>query len=146
MLIVSLIAAFFSLFPHSMTGSAVERQGVHCDIRLTAVALKPGGTYQMEIRFSPEDGVHVNSDSPIDIEFEELSPLRYAGPLSMRKIPTTEFVDTRHPLTANVAVIKKCKSGKHTVKGSLRFTFSSDAEGWSSRYTQPFELTFTVSP
>ena len=146
MFVMSFITALFTILAPLRADEAVERRNVRCDVRMISSTLKPGGTGELELLFSPDEGTHVTTDPPLEVVFAKLSPLRFTGMKSVSKISKTNDLDAKHPVLAGFIVDKKCKSGKHVVKGTVQYSFCSDAEGWCSRATQPFELTFTVTP
>ena len=146
MLLVSFIAAFFAVLSPARSLDAVERRGARCEIRLTNSTVRPGGSGELEILFSADEGFSIATRPPVEVRFGKLSPLRVTSitPVSMRS--KSELIDTRKPVVAGFIVEKKCKGGKHTVEGTVTYTVCSDAEGWSTKVTEPFELTFSVSP
>jgi hypothetical protein len=118
---------------------------VKCDIHLTSSTLKPGATGEILVSFSPEEGIHINTDPAIEFAFEKDPLVHFTEAVSMPKMAKTGYLDTKRPVKYTFTVDKKMPKGKHTLKGTMKYFFCSDAEGWCTRSSQPVELTFSVS-
>ena len=123
-----------------------ERRDVQCEIQLAASELKAGGTGELVVRFTPEEGIHINTDPTMEFEFEKGSSAHFKAITAMPKAPKTGYLDATRPVRCSFTLDKKLRKGTHTLKGNIHYYFCSDIEGWCNRSTQPFELKFTVAP
>lgn len=133
------------LLPIARPSSSEELRQVRCDIHLESATLKPGATGEIILAFSPGEGIHINTDPPMEFQFEKNSLIHFSGITSMPKIVKTGYLDTKRPVKYSFTLDKKIQAGKHTLKGSVHYFFCSDTEGWCNRSTQPIQLTFTVA-
>ena len=146
MMFVSLIAVLIPILGPAGSSASAERREVQCDIRLASSTLKPGGTGELLLTFSPEDGIHINTEPAMEFEFDKSSPVHLTGITSLPKSPKTGYLDPSKPVRCGFTVNKSAKKGKHVLKGTVQYYFCSDAEGWCNRFSQPIEITFTVAP
>jgi hypothetical protein len=146
MLVFSLFAVLLPLVVPASTPAVLERREVRCDIHLASSALKPGATGEIVLMFSPEEGIHINTDPAIAFTFDSSSSIRFVGITSLPKAAKTGYLDPSKPVRCTFVVNKSTKRGKHTLKGTVQYYFCSDTEGWCNRFSQPIELTFTVTP
>ncbi|MGA7161673.1 MAG: hypothetical protein WBZ48_11765 [Bacteroidota bacterium] len=125
--------------------NGAELRQVRCDIHLASEKLKPGGTGEIILTFSPEEGIHINTDPPMEFQFEKNALVHFTGVTAMPKMTITGYLDTKRPVKYTFTLDKKIHAGKHTLKGSVHYFFCSDTEGWCNRSTQPIQLTFMVA-
>ena len=146
MVLCSLVAVLIPILVPANTTAIEERSEVKCDVQLASTSLKAGGTGELVFTFSPDEGIHINTDPAMEIEFDKSSPVRFTGITSLPKSPKTGYLDPSKPVRCSFVVSKSVKKGKHTLKGTVQYYFCSDTEGWCNRSSQPIELTFTVVP
>ncbi len=142
---LSLVILCLYLFSAPVTSSSEELRQVKCDIRLTSASLKPGAKGEIVVSFAPEEGMHINTDPAVEFEFEKDSLVHFTGVTSMPKVAKTGYLDTKRPIKYSFTLDKDIPKGKHSLKGTIRYFFCSDVEGWCNRSSQPLELTFTVT-
>src|ERR1700690_2799655 len=138
-----LLLLFLCSAPLPSNGAAIRQ--VTCEIRLTSATLKPGGKGEIVVSFAPEEGMHINTDPAVEFEFEKDPLVHFTGVTSMPKVEKTGYLDTKRPIKYSFTLDDKIKKGKHTLKGTVRYFFCSDTEGWCNRSSQPIQLTFTVA-
>ncbi len=141
----SFLLALACILVVPLPSNGEEFIGVKCDIHLTASTLKPGSKGEIDVSFAPAEGIHVNTDPAVEFEFEKDSLISFTGVTSMPKSAKTGVLDTKRPIRYSFTLDRKIPKGKHTLKGTLRYFFCSDAEGWCNRSSQPILLTFTVA-
>lgn len=122
-----------------------ERREVKCDIQLSSPSMKAGATGEIILTFSPEEGIHINTDPAMEFEFAKEPFVHFTEITSLPKAPTTGYLDARRPVKYGFTLDKKIRKGKHTLKGTVRYYFCSDAEGWCNRSSQPIHLTLMVT-
>jgi len=76
---------------------------------------------------------------------DESSAIRLNTVGYLPKAEKTGYLDTKRPIKYSFTLDNKIKKGKHTLKGTVRYFFCSDTEGWCNRSSQPIQLTFTVT-
>ena len=143
--VLCMLAVILPLLIPARSSSIEERREVRCDIHLVSTALKPGAVGEIVLMFSPDEGIHINTDPAMQIEFEKSSPAHFTGIKALPKSPKTGYLDTSKPVRCTFTLDKKIRKGKHTLKGTVQYYFCSDTEGWCNRFSQPIELTFTVT-
>ena len=146
MIFFSLFAVLIPILIPANTAAIEERREVRCDIHLASTTLKPGASGEIVLMFSPEEGIHINTDPAMEFEFDKSSPIHFTGITSLPKAAKTGYLDPSKPVRCAFTVNKSLKKGKHTLKGTVQYYFCSDTEGWCNRFSQPIELTFTVTP
>jgi hypothetical protein len=141
----SILALILPLLVPARTTSTEERREVRCDIRLTSTTLKPGATGEIVLIFSPDEGIHINTDPAMEIEFDKSSLVHFTRITSLPKTAKTGYLDSSKPVRCSFTLDKNIRKGKHTLKGTVRYYFCSDTEGWCNRFAQPIDLKFTVT-
>jgi len=138
-LLLSLHAAFAG------NGKKTENEYVKVSVSLKERSLKPGETGEMLIAMRPKSGIHVNLQPPIDIKLDSNSAFALVGGLHTSKGSKPEYLDASKPIRQTIKLKKTMKLGTTTVSGTLIYFYCSDADGWCSRFKQPFTLTMSVS-
>ncbi len=137
---------FLCVISTARLSNGEEFRQVQCDIHLTSATLKPGAAGEIILTFAPAEGIHINTDPALEFDFEKDSLIHFTGITSLPKIEKTGYLDTKRPVKYSFTLDKKIQKGKHTLKGSVRYFFCSDTEGWCNRSSQTIQLTFTVTP
>jgi hypothetical protein len=140
-----LLLPLLYLCSNPLPSSGAAFTGVKCDIHLATSTLKPGAKGEIIVSFAPEEGIHINTDPAIEFEFEKDTLVHFTGVASMPKVEKTGYLDTKKSIKYSFTLDKNIQKGKHTLKGSVRYFFCSDTEGWCNRSSQPIQLTFTVT-
>ncbi len=143
-IVPALLMTAFLLTATRPAGSE-ERREVKCDIQLASASMKAGATGEIILTFMPDEGIHINTDPAMEFEFAKDPTVHFTGITSLPKAPKTGYLDARRPVKYGFTLDKKIRKGKHTVTGTVRYYFCSDAEGWCNRFSQPIHLTFTVT-
>ena len=146
MLLLSLLAVLLPVMVPANTPAIEEPREVRCDIHLSSTTLKPGAAGELVLMFTPDEGIHINTEPAMEFEFDKSSPIHFTGIKALPKAPKTVYLDPSKPVRCTFTVNKSVKKGKHTLKGTVQYYFCSDAEGWCNRFSQPIELTFMVTP
>ena len=113
-------------------------------ITLKSKAMKPGSKGQVLITLKPEKGIHININPPIDVKFDSNGIVDSRGKLEVPRSKKTDYLDDTAPIRQFFTLKKKIKQGTMTIKGVLTYYFCSDAEGWCTKFKQPFDLAVTV--
>ena len=127
--------------------AAVSQENAHVrfEIRLASVTLQPGTTGEIALTLTPNEGIHINTDPAPEFEFEKNSFVHPVGITSLPKNEKTGYLDATQPVKYSFALGKNVPNRKYVLKGTVRYFFCSDAEGWCNRFVQPFELRYTVT-
>ena len=143
----SVISIVLLLLPGfvAQKGTVQENPHVRFEIRLASTTLTRGGTGELILTLTPKEGIHINTDPPMEFEFEKDSSIH---PLKITSLPTnskTGYLITDQPVRYSFSLDNKISKGTHSLKGSVRYFFCSDTEGWCNRFVQPINLRFTVA-
>jgi hypothetical protein len=142
---VSILALLLPLLIPVRTTSREERREVRCDIHLTSTTLKPGEAGEIVLKFSPDEGIHINTDPAMEFDFDKSSLVHFTGITSLPKAAKTGYLDASKPVRCSFTLDKSIRKGKHTLKGTVHYYFCSETEGWCNRFAQPIDLKFTVT-
>lgn len=142
MTLTILLLAIYSFAAAGDTPKPVTNEYVKFKISLKEKSLKAGSTGNLLISLQPKKGIHVNLKPPIKITFDSTSALVRAGAPTIPVADT--FLNSSKPIQQRVALAAGLKPGKAVVKGSVTYFYCSDADGWCSRFIQPFELAVNV--
>ncbi len=105
--------------------------------------LKPGTTTQLLFRLTPKAGIHINLKPSPDLRFDSIRGISLAG---QPEIPRRDsFLDASKPITQAITLAGDLPEGPVNITGTFIYYYCSDAEGWCSRFKQPFEVKVTVA-
>ena len=142
-ILFSLLMLFaLSAPPASPTREKNEHVGF--EARLSKATLKPGASAEVLLFLTPKDGIHINTDPSMEFEWNKDRYVHFDSTTSMPKDEKTGYLDASKPVRYSFTLSATIPSGKHIVKGTVRYFFCSDSEGWCNRFVQPVELSFTV--
>ncbi len=121
---------------------------VKVDVAVQQKQLQAGATGQLLISVKPQKGIHVNIQPPLSITLDDDSATTLSGTMvfSTVKKDTLELLDPSKPIKQSFTLAKRIKPGTMVLKGSFVYFYCSDAEGWCSRFKQPFTIEVTVAP
>ena len=104
--------------------------------------VKAGGAGNLLIRLQPKKGIHINLTPAITIAYDS------AGIIARTEAPTIPvadtFLNTAKPIQQHVTLASGLRPGRGVIKGIVTYFYCSEAEGWCSRFRQPFELPVRV--
>lgn len=126
-------------------GNTQENAHVKFDIRLASTTIAQGGAGKIILYLTPNEGIHINTDPAMEFEFEKQPFIYCTGMTSLPTNTKTGYLIPEKPIQYSFTLDKKISKGKHSLKGSVRYFFCSDTEGWCNRFVQPIDLHFTVT-
>lgn len=126
-------------------GSAQENPHVRAEIRLASTTMTQGGTGEIILYLTPNEGIHINTDPAMEFEFEKQTSIRFLGITSLPTNAKTGYLNAEQPIKYSFALDKNISRGKHSIRGSVRYFFCSDTEGWCNRFVQPIDLHYAVT-
>lgn len=140
MKIFSLLFLIFSIFLTSIP----EEKNKYVDVSLTVAPreIKEGSKGEIIVSFKPQKGIYINIEPPI--EFEIIGDGVKLKKLEIPKNKKTKYLDINKPLKQHFIIKKGTPTGTYTLNGNLTYFYCSDAEGWCSRHTQPFQFTLKI--
>ena len=140
--------AVFLLFASTaiIAGGTSSNDYVKVDVRPPSTALKPGGSGEVEFRFIPVDGIHINVDPPVTFTLDTMTVVSLKEKPVMTKDAKTGYLSTSSPVRQTVVLARNAAPGTFTVKGTVSYFFCSETEGWCNRQKQPVEFTIVVKP
>lgn len=120
---------------------------VKLKVRAASSSVRPGGTFNVELRFLPAEGIHVNADPPVEFSLDPReTSLRLKGTPLMATDKGTGYLATGEPVRQKIILGPRAAQGQRTVKGTVIYFYCSDSEGWCNRQKQPVEFTIMVKP
>lgn len=136
---------FILALPAHQSAGTQGNAHVKFEIRLASSSLRPGGTGEVEVYLTPNEGIHINTDPAMEFEFERTPSVHFAGITALPKNEKTGYLDVTRPVKYSFTLDKNISKGRRSLRGTVRYFFCSDMEGWCNRFVQPFELRFTVT-
>jgi hypothetical protein len=150
--IIFTIAAFLALFlffvvPHLIGGNTTpaENKYVTCKISLEKQAVRAGSRTQLLISFTPQKGIHVNTKPPMSISFDSTSYIANIDTLIVPQSKIPDALDPSKVVKVPFRLKKGIQPGTMKLSGVLTYFYCSDAEGWCSKFKQPFEVTLNIT-
>lgn len=99
---------------------------------------------ELSIRFTPNDGIHINTEPMFEVVLEKNSVVEVSG-LPRYKSTDKEYLDHTKPVVYSLTAKKGTAPGSHRVKGKVVYFYCSDADGWCNRFVQPFDLSVEIT-
>ena len=133
--ILSLI--FFTFVPYS-------NNQVKLEISTSQKQFKPAARGEILFRFTPVEGIHINTDPPIAIDFEKNPNIEFIG---VSNVATDEhgYVNTKKTLAYKIRIKKETGAGTYTVKGKIQYFFCSEIDGVCNKIDEKIEVKIIVA-
>lgn len=125
---------------------ASENKYVKVHVSVVPETLKRSNEGELLVRFLPVDGIHVNTDPPMEFRFHSTQILTLKGEPDFALDKETGYLATASPVRQRFIVATHARPGEHIVKGAVVYYYCSDDEGWCTKFTQPVELPLKVTP
>jgi hypothetical protein len=132
--------------PGTTWGELPANECVRVEVQPVPAALHPGASWEVEIRFFPADGIHINTDPPVQFTLDSMGVVSIHGKPLMIKDSKSGYLSTADPVKQSIEIRKNASPGKLTVKGTITYFFCSDTEGWCNRQKEHVEFTILVKP
>lgn len=129
-----------------LIGATSLNEYVGLEVRPALAEMRPGESGVIELRFRPADGIHVNSDPPVQFTLDSGGAVILDGKPVMTTDARTGYLSAKAPVTQKVTLGSAAAPGRLTVKGTVTYFYCSDTEGWCNRQKQPVKFTITVRP
>jgi hypothetical protein len=116
-------------------------------VKLTVIApikMNTGSSSTISFQLEPLIGIHINTNPMFEFVLDKNSNFEIAGKPQFDK-NAKGYLDTVHPILFSVTTKKGTAPGKIILKGSLRYFFCSEKDGWCNRYAQPIEVSIEVT-
>lgn len=124
--------------------SAYDNQDVRFEFTLNRSEYARGDTGTIFVFLTPNEGVHVNTEPPIECEFGKQSHITFGTKTVMPKDSATGYLDAQQPVAISFMLDKKTPAGAYTIHGKLKYFFCSEKEGWCKQFVQPLTLKIQV--
>ena len=136
------IFVLFLLFQHALISGESNKTNdyVKVEFSVKLKVKKQGVSGELLINFKPKEGIHINLDPPVTVKFDSNSLAVSAGKLETSKIK--EYLDASKPVKQRFTLSGNSKTA--LLKGVLTYFYCSAAEGWCSRFKQPFEINVKI--
>lgn len=125
--------------------SPSENKYVHVEIALQDTTIAAGTDGAILLAFSPVDGIHINTDPPVEFAIEKNSPITLTGDPDITADKETGFLSTSSPIRQQFRVSTEATPGTHFVKGTIVYYFCSDTQGWCTKFKQSVTLKLIVA-
>lgn len=102
---------------------------------------KPEG---IKFFFTPVEGIHINTEPMFELKLDKDSHFEVAGESRYAK-NEKEYLNIKKPIEFSIKPKEGTKPGTYQLKAKLYYFYCSDKEGWCNRFSQPVELTITVT-
>lgn len=138
---------FALLFAPIAAISGSNPDGANTYVRFSASlrASTPGRPGAVHFELHPNKGIHVNLEPPISVAFDSASPVKPSGKLDIPRLEKVPYLDPAKPIVQRVTIPRQNGKDTLTLKGTLTYFYCSDAEGWCSKFKQPFVLTLPAA-
>ena len=115
---------------------------VSCKFEVNKKSFRPGSKGELLITLTPVKGIHINLAPAITVELDSGGTIVKRG---TAQIPGKEkFLDVTKSIRQPFFVSPSGGPAKVAIKGTITYYYCSDAEGWCSKFKQPFELSIIV--
>ena len=105
-------------------------------------SIKAGSAGNLLFRLRPQKGIHINLKPAITIVVDSSDGILRSGTPDIPKADS--FLNTSRPIVQRIALPAGLRKGKGFITGTVTYYFCSDAEGWCSRFAQPFKVPVNV--
>jgi hypothetical protein len=121
-----------------------EDHHITVTVSLADSLLHAGDTSAIIIRFTPDDGFHVNAVPPPEIELHPgvVQPADSSVDLVSKE---PDILDAAIPVRQFIVVSFHATPHRLFLRGTLRYYFCSDRDGWCARRSLEFALPLTVT-
>lgn len=121
-----------------------ENKYVRVEIRLEDTTVAPGADGAILFGFTPAEGIHVNTDPPVEIEIEKNRAVTLHGDPDLTVDKETGFLSTSSPVRQQFSVSPAASPGEYSIQGTIVYYFCSDTQGWCTKFKQPVTLKLIV--
>ncbi len=126
------------------SNSAYDNKYVRFEFTLDHTDFTPGETGTLSVFLTPNTGVHINTDPPIEYQFEKKAHVTFTAKATMPKDSVTGYLDTQKPATISFTLDKNISPGIYSIKGKVKYFFCSETEGWCNQFAQPVTVIIRV--
>lgn len=141
----TMLAAVVALLLAAPTEKKILNNNEHVKIELRAPSkISASTTGEIAFFFTPEFDIHVNTTPAFELVLDKNSAFEAVDTPRYQK-NNKDYLDTTKPIEFSFKVKKEIKPGKQLLKGSLRYFYCSDKEGWCNRYVQPIEVSIEIT-
>lgn len=118
-----------------------EHVTVEVQSQSTIALAKPAG---IKFFFDPIDGIHINTEPMFELKLDKDSPFEVTGEPRYSK-NEKGYLEIKKPIEFSLKTKDGVKPGKYQLKAKFFYFYCSDKEGWCNRFSQPVDLTITVT-
>lgn len=124
---------------------STQNKYVTCTVSLEKQSVRAGATAYLLISFKPQKGIHINSKPPLQVFFDSTSFVAHVDSLILPQSKKPDLLETSTAVKVPVRLSNHIQEGNITLRGTLTYFYCSDAEGWCSKFKQPFEVTLHIT-
>ncbi|MDE3057871.1 MAG: hypothetical protein KGJ59_07935 [Bacteroidota bacterium] len=147
MSILSTLALIIALATQLRAGdehSAYDNKYVRFEFSLNQDDYAAGETGTLSLFLTPNNGVHVNTEPPVEYEFEKQAHIFFSKNAVMPKDSVSGNLDVRKPVSISFTLDNRAAAGTYTVTGKVKYFFCSETEGWCRQFVQPLTVSIRV--
>jgi hypothetical protein len=122
-----------------------ENKYVKVRVALASDTVRTGSRSTILITLSPSNGIHINVDPAVEVTLEKNKFVTLDGEPEMSTDKETGFLATSAPVEQQIDINALARPGRYVVKGTIVYYFCSDAQGWCTKFAQPFSLRVNVT-
>lgn len=141
--VIILIIACYSF----CTGAekTIKNNDVRFSISLKEKSIKPGENGTLRIILKPREGIHINLNPPMSVQIDSNRTFALSGPINAPKNSSNAgYYNAGKPIEQQFTVTATARPGKITLTGVFSYFYCSDAQGWCSKFKQPFDVAVTI--
>ena len=124
--------------------SSRENKYVKMEVAVAKDTVRAGEAGSMLITLTPIEGIHINVDPAVEVMLEKDEFATLGGDPEMSSDKETGFLAASTPIEQGFIVSSGAAAGEHVLKGTIVYYFCSDAQGWCTKFSQPFSLKVNV--
>ena len=139
-----LAAVLFLVMAHPTQKKEITDNEYVKIVMQTGETMSTGAAGTLSFQFIPAEGIHVNTNPAIELVTEKNSPFTITGEPKFTK-DKHGYLNTAKKVRVTFSAKKGTPAGKYALKGSLRYFFCSDKDGWCNRHAQPIEISVDLT-
>jgi hypothetical protein len=143
-----ILTTFLFLASSAITAGSGGGNGSNSSVQFSVTAeqmkLAPGGAGTLIFTLHPKAGIHINLEPGLTITTDSSSGVTLYGKPKIPLEGQTNYLDAAKPIRQSFRMPAHASSDTLTVSGTLTYYYCSDAEGWCSRFKQPFSLQIRI--
>jgi hypothetical protein len=127
-------------------GGKGSNSAVQFSVATERKKLSPADVDTLLFTLHPKSGIHINLEPGLTISIDSSSGVSISGKPEIPVNAKTNFLQEDKPIRQAYRLPAHLSSDSIIVSGVMTYYYCSDAEGWCSRFKQPFSVKIRVLP